>query len=108
MSSSTTAQPQPVATGQNDILKARREDVERTVTDKRLRAIMAKGQPHPPISDETLRGLEFRFSNRGKPSGSVKGRLRGSALPPIRCQPANIRSGRWLKFVTAAGCYCAI
>jgi integrase len=74
------------------------------VTDKLLRAIMANGQPHEPISDQVLRGLEFRFSKRGEPSGSVKARLCGSTSAPIRLSAgryperslAEIRERGWL------------
>jgi hypothetical protein len=65
---------------------------------------MMKGQPHEPISDQVLRGLEFRFSKRGEPSGSEKARLRGSTSAPIRLLAgryperslAEIRERGWL------------
>ena len=54
------------------------------LTDKLLRAIVAKRKPHPPISDQVLRGLEVRFSQLGEPSFSAKARQRGGKPQPIR------------------------
>jgi integrase len=54
------------------------------ITDKLLRAVMAKGQPHAPISDQVLRGLEVRFSKRGEPTFTAKARQHGGKPQPIR------------------------
>jgi hypothetical protein len=64
------------------------------ITDKLLRAIMAKRQLHPPISDQALRGLEVRFSKLGEPSFSAKARRRGGAAASRSrsgCRSASIR-----------------
>jgi integrase len=55
-----------------------------TLTDKLLRGIMARGQPHPPISDQVLRGLEVRFSQHGVPTFNAKARQRNGPQQPIR------------------------
>jgi integrase len=54
------------------------------LTDKLLRGIMARRQPHKPISDQVLRGLEVRFSKVGEPAFSAKARQRGGKPQPIR------------------------
>lgn len=56
------------------------------LTDKLLRGILAKRQPHAPISDQVLHGLEVRFSKLGEPSFSAKARQRGGKPQPI-CLP---------------------
>src|SRR5690242_16073998 len=54
------------------------------LTDKLLRAIMTKGRPHAPISDQVTRGLEVRFSQRGEPTFSAIARQHGGKPQPIR------------------------
>jgi integrase len=54
------------------------------LTDKLLRAIAAKGEPHKPISDQHVRGLQARFSQRGIASFSAVARRRGGTRVPIR------------------------
>ena len=54
------------------------------ITDKLLRAVAAKKQPHAPVSDQILRGFGVRFSKRGEPSFFAIRRLRGGPKQPIR------------------------
>jgi hypothetical protein len=56
------------------------------ITDKLLRAVAVKKQPHSPVSDQTLRGFGVRFSKRGEPSFFVIRRLRGGPIQPVRLQ----------------------
>jgi integrase len=54
------------------------------ITDKLIRALITKGQPHEPISDQTLRGFGIRVSKVGSVSFFAMARRRGGGRTPIR------------------------
>jgi integrase len=58
--------------------------VKTVITDKFLRAVAAKKQPHAPVTDQALRGFGVRFSKRGEPSFFAIRRLRGGPKQPVR------------------------
>lgn len=53
------------------------------LTEKLLRSLLAKGPPHEPVWDQTLRGLEARVGERAI-SLSAVARRRGGGRQPIR------------------------
>jgi Arm DNA-binding domain len=54
------------------------------LTDKLLHGLTAKGQPHEPIWDQTLRGFGIRIGDHGGVSFFVMARQRGGDRRPIR------------------------
>jgi integrase len=54
------------------------------LTDKLLRAIAGKGEPHEQIWDQRIRGLVARVGERGGISFSAVARQRGGSRAPIR------------------------
>ena len=54
------------------------------VTEKLLRSLLAKGEPHEPIWDEVAPHLEWRINKRAI-TGSVVGRIRGSGIRQPIC-----------------------
>ncbi|MGZ3290482.1 MAG: Arm DNA-binding domain-containing protein, partial [Xanthobacteraceae bacterium] len=55
-----------------------------TLTDKLLRALMAKGQPHEPIWDPKLPGFGIRVGDHGGISFFACRRVRGGGRAPVR------------------------
>jgi len=56
------------------------------LTDKLIRGLTAKGQPHEPIWDQTLRGFGIRIGDHGGVSFFAMARRRGGDRTPIRLQ----------------------
>jgi integrase len=54
------------------------------LTDKLLRAIAAKGEPHEQIADQHTRGLTARIGERGRITFSAVARQRGGSRVPVR------------------------
>ena len=54
------------------------------LTDKLLRALSAKGEPHEPIWDQNIRGFGIRIGDHGGVSFFAMGRPRGHGRNPIR------------------------
>jgi integrase len=54
------------------------------LTDKLIRGLVAKAQPHEPIWDQTLRGFGVRVGDHGGVSFFVMARQRGGGRAPIR------------------------
>jgi integrase len=54
------------------------------LTDKLLRALSAKGEPHEPIWDQTIRGFGIRIGDHGGVSFFAMSRPRGHGRNPIR------------------------
>jgi integrase len=54
------------------------------VTDKLVRGLTAKGQPHEPIWDQSLRGFGIRVGDHGGVSFFAAARRRGGDRTPIR------------------------
>jgi integrase len=54
------------------------------LTDKLLHSLTAKGQPHEPIWDQTLRGFGIRVGDHGGVSFFIMARQRGGGRGPIR------------------------
>jgi integrase len=55
-----------------------------TLTDKLLRGLVARGQPHEPVWDQALRGFGIRVGDRGGVSFFACARRRGGSRQPIR------------------------
>ena len=55
-----------------------------SITDKLLRSLAAKNQPHPPIWDKSLSGFGIRVGQRGSISFFAMRRQRGGNSKPIR------------------------
>src|SRR6516162_3282893 len=55
-----------------------------SITDKLLRSLAAKNQPHPPIWDKQLSGFGIRVGQRGGISFFAMRRRRGGSSKPIR------------------------
>jgi integrase len=58
--------------------------VKSVLTDKLLRSIAAKGEPHPTIWDATVRGFGIRIGRRGVISFFAMRRIRGGSRRPVR------------------------
>jgi integrase len=56
------------------------------LTDKLIRGLTAKSQPHEPIWDQTLRGFGIRIGDHGGVSFFAMARRRGGNRNPIRLQ----------------------
>jgi integrase len=54
------------------------------LTERLLRSLAAKGQPHEPIWDQGLRGFGIRIGERGTVSFFAMSRRRGGGRKPIR------------------------
>jgi integrase len=58
--------------------------VRAVLTDKLIRGLLAKGQPHEPIWDQALRGFGIRIGDHGGISFFAMARRRGGDRRPIR------------------------